>query len=344
MAVSAPLTNGTTPLGAEDGANGDANAAGKAAHPPARNVRNVVLGSLAIEPWFSSEGYPEEMVGKEVDRLYVCQWCFKYTKERVPFLQHMTACPARTSPPPGTRIYTRGTISIHELDGASATLYAQNLSLFAKFFLHAKSVFYDVSAFLFYLLVLDPADPSIPSALDPATATATAAPSHTQAQVVGFFSKEKTSWDNNNLACICVFPPWQRQGLAQVLIATSYVLGRKDGRTGGPEKPLSAHGYAAYVQYWSRTLARSILRWRGKALTVAELHAQTGIAADDVQNTLGAMGLLERRKRAWVVNRGRARAWVELGGGRVESPVDEEAFVVGDGEGSEEEDEVNSGE
>lgn len=55
-------------------------------------------------------------------------------------------------------------------------------------------------------------------------------------QVVGFFSKEKLSWDNNNLACICVFPPWQKQGLAQVLIAASYELGRKDGRMGGPEK------------------------------------------------------------------------------------------------------------
>ncbi|OAG03661.1 acyl-CoA N-acyltransferase [Paraphaeosphaeria sporulosa] len=339
MAVSAPLPNGTTPLGAKESANGDPNAAEKAAQPSARNVHNVVLGSLVIEPWFSSEGYPEEIVGKEVDKLYVCQWCFKYTKELVPFLQHMVpcpqkACPARTSPPPGTCIYTRDHISIHELDGASAKLYAQNLSLFAKLFLHAKSVFYDVSAFLFYLLVLDPAHPSIPNTLSSSP--------DTPAQVVGFFSKEKTSWDNNNLACICVFPPWQKQGLAQVLIAASYVLGRNDGRTGGPEKPLSAHGYAAYVHYWSQTLARSILQWSGKTLTVAELHEETGIAVDDVQNTLGAMGVLERRKKGWVVNRGRVRAWVEVVGGRVESPVDEEAFVVRDDEGTEEENEEDS--
>lgn len=186
--------------------------------------------------------------------------------------------------------------------------------------------------------MLSPADPDTSNALP---ASSPDAPLR-HGQVVGFFSKEKTSWDNNNLACICVFPPWQKQGLAQILIAASYALGRKDGRTGGPEKPLSAHGYAAYVHYWSQTLARSILQWEGKTLTVAELHDETGIAVDDVQNTLNAMGVLERRKRGWVVNRARVRAWVEIGGGRVESPIDEEAFVVREDEETEEEEEEDS--
>lgn len=55
-------------------------------------------------------------------------------------------------------------------------------------------------------------------------------------QVIGFFSKEKMSWDNNNLACILVFPPWQRQGLGQMLMGVSYELSRREGRIGGPEK------------------------------------------------------------------------------------------------------------
>lgn len=61
------------------------------------------------------------------------------------------------------------------------------------------------------------------------------------AQVVGFFSKEKMSWDNNNVACILVFPPWQRQGLGQTLIGISYELSRRSGRIGGPEKRQSCH-------------------------------------------------------------------------------------------------------
>ncbi len=55
-------------------------------------------------------------------------------------------------------------------------------------------------------------------------------------QVVGFFSKEKLSWDNNNLACIVIFPPWQRKGLGKILMTVSYELSRAEGRMGGPER------------------------------------------------------------------------------------------------------------
>jgi len=99
----------------------------------------------------------------------------------------------------------------------SVQLYAQNLSLFAKLFLDTKSVFYDVTTFRYYLLVQ--------------TESSTSA-----RQVVGFFSKEKMSWDNNNVACILVFPPWQRKGLGQILMGVSYELSRREGRLGGPEK------------------------------------------------------------------------------------------------------------
>lgn len=54
------------------------------------NVLEVVFGSLLIKPWFPSF-YPEELVGRKVERLYVCQWCFKYTKELVPFLGHLVS-------------------------------------------------------------------------------------------------------------------------------------------------------------------------------------------------------------------------------------------------------------
>ena len=101
-------------------------------------------------------------------------------------------------------------------------------------------------SFLYYLLVDE--QPQTPETVqEPRTRKRSSAslnkeddhnsrPTQQKAQIVAFFSKEKLSWDNNNLACICVFPPWQKQGLAQVLIAASYELGRKDGRMGGPEK------------------------------------------------------------------------------------------------------------
>lgn len=56
--------------------------------PTGPNVLEVVLGSLLIKPWYPSF-YPEELVGRRVERLYVCQWCFKYSKELVGFLGHL---------------------------------------------------------------------------------------------------------------------------------------------------------------------------------------------------------------------------------------------------------------
>lgn len=52
------------------------------------NVLEVVFGSLLIKPWYPSF-YPEELVGRKVERLYVCQWCFKYSKELMGFLGHL---------------------------------------------------------------------------------------------------------------------------------------------------------------------------------------------------------------------------------------------------------------
>lgn len=51
------------------------------------NVLSVVLGDLLITPWYPSF-YPQEMIGNKVDRLYVCQWCFRYSKELMPYVAH----------------------------------------------------------------------------------------------------------------------------------------------------------------------------------------------------------------------------------------------------------------
>lgn len=65
------------------------------AAPPkaSRNVLNVVLGDIVFKTWYPSF-YPEELVGKEIERLYVCPWCFKYTKDVKPFLAHFVCLEA----------------------------------------------------------------------------------------------------------------------------------------------------------------------------------------------------------------------------------------------------------
>ncbi|EUC46617.1 hypothetical protein COCMIDRAFT_35729 [Bipolaris oryzae ATCC 44560] len=298
--------------------------------PTGPNVLEVVLGSLLIKPWYPSF-YPEELVGRRVERLYVCQWCFKYSKELVGFLGHLKACPLRNTPPPGINVYTKDNYSLYEIDGEKNKLYAQNLSLFAKLFLDTKSVFYDVTTFLYYLLVAHNPTPSIPNTnLEEET---TPSGVGAQGQVVGFFSKEKMSWDNNNLACILVFPPWQKQGLGQLLMGASYEMSRREERLGGPEKPLSDLGRIAYNHYWSQTLARTLLSCPSKkTLTVQELREKTYIVPEDIIATLQLMDVLEQKKKGGadaVINKAKVRAWADKHKVDVKScPVDPDAFIV----------------
>lgn len=192
-------------------------------------------------------------------------------------------------------------------------LYAQNLSLFAKLFLETKSVFFDASTFLYYSLILQ--DPT----------------NNTSGQVVGFFSKEKMSWDNNNVACILVFPPWQRRGLGQILIAASYQLGKREGRFGGPERPLSILGRRGYIVFWCGEVARYVMKAPlKKTVTIKDISDDTYILQEDVVAALKEMDVLEKRKTATgnvVLNKSKVRDWAEKHGLSEKPLIDIEAFV-----------------
>ena len=54
----------------------------------ARNVLSVVLGDTLFKTWYPSF-YPEELVGRETEKLFVCRCCFKYSKELVPYVAHL---------------------------------------------------------------------------------------------------------------------------------------------------------------------------------------------------------------------------------------------------------------
>jgi histone acetyltransferase MYST1 len=167
------------------------------------------------------------------------------------------------------------------------------LSLFAKLFLDHKTLFHDVEGFTFFLLV-------------------------DNGEAVGYFSKEKLSWDNYNLACILVFPPFQRRGYGKILMAFSYELSKREGKLGSPEKPLSDLGYAGYISYWSRELAivftKTPFKYKSHTFTLDSLQEMTGFRADDILTALKNMNVIEaQRKRdgAFVISVEAAQNWAK---------------------------------
>ncbi|KAK3904669.1 males-absent on the first protein [Staphylotrichum tortipilum] len=268
-----------------------------------------------------------------LDRLYVCPCCFRYSRELVTWWEHVRWC-ERRGVVPGNKIYTHpkgkrtvlvpsgpvpkqgrgkrssvgqkmveevvqdeGEWSIWEVDGETDVLFCQNLSLFAKLFLDNKSVFFDVTGFNYFLLVYTPSPPP-PPPTGPDTNMAGTVPPPPRGQIVGFFSKEKLSWDNNNLACILVFPPWQRKGLGALLMGVSYEISRREGLLGGPEKPISDLGKKGYKRFWAGEVARWILGLAPSAeeetvVDVNECSQATWIAPEDCLLVLREMGVAE---------------------------------------------------
>ncbi|OTB02065.1 hypothetical protein M426DRAFT_323012 [Hypoxylon sp. CI-4A] len=212
-----------------------------------------------------------------------------------------------------------GEWSVWEVDGEKDRLFCQNLSLFAKLFLDNKSVFFDVTGFNYFLLVYTPPPAPTssniheppPQELTNSTKThqpdsptievklTTTVPQRmNRPQVVGFFSKEKLSWDNNNLACILVFPPWQRKGLGALLMGVSYEISRQEGVLGGPEKPISELGRKGYKRYWAGEIARWLLD-----LEVPSTNTNTdaGVDADTEGDSEGKEGKEQEQEQETLV-------------------------------------------
>lgn len=150
-------------------------------------------------------------------------------------------------------------------------------------------MYYDVDGFVFYVLC-----ESDSSGYHP----------------VGHFSKELVS--ENNLACIMVFPQYQRKGYGKLLIQLStiffyydlilylnhlflgYALSEKEGFIGTPEKPLSDLGKVSYRSYWIWVLLGVLDERRiDENITVGDLSRLSGIHVDDIIYTFNTLRLIK---------------------------------------------------
>ncbi|KAI9209142.1 acyl-CoA N-acyltransferase [Polychytrium aggregatum] len=236
-----------------------------------KNIQSIVFGNFRISTWYHSP-YPDEYFS--VDTLHVCEWCLKYMRYEASMESHLKNCTKRK--PPGTMVYRSPSIKIFEVDAKDSKLYCQNLCLLGKCFLDHKSIFYDVEPFRFYVL----------------TETERVRGQELE-RFVGFFSKEKDSYENFNLACIMILPPYQKKGYGRLLIEFSYELSKLDCRIGSPERPLSDLGLRGYLSFWETVLYDTLVHNTNVDISVEELSLITGIKEDDVILALESMQVLD---------------------------------------------------
>lgn len=247
-----------------------------------KNVEMIELGCHRIKPWYFAP-YPQEMVN--LPCIYICEFCLKYRKSRKCLERHLVKCNLRH--PPGNEIYRKGTVSFFEIDGRKNKVYAQNLCLLAKLFLDHKTLYYDTDPFLFYVMT-----------------TFDLRGFH----IVGYFSKEKESVEDYNVACILTMPPYQRKGYGKLLIEFSYELSKFEGKTGSPEKPLSDLGLLSYRSYWAQTILDILTTVKPTVdspdrphITINEICELTSIKKEDVISTLQNLNLINYYKGQYIV-------------------------------------------
>ncbi|KAJ8687812.1 hypothetical protein QAD02_023606 [Eretmocerus hayati] len=247
-----------------------------------KNIELIELGRHRIKPWYFSP-YPQEMVNLAC--IYICEFCLKYRKSRKCLERHLAKCTLRH--PPGNEIYRKSSISFFEIDGRKNKQYAQNLCLLAKLFLDHKTLYYDTDPFLFYVM----------TEFDTRGF-----------HIVGYFSKEKESTEDYNVACILTMPQYQRKGYGKLLIEFSYELSKFEGKTGSPEKPLSDLGLLSYRSYWAHTILDILLTVKPTIenekpqITINEICELTSIKKEDVISTLQNLNLINYYKGQYIVS------------------------------------------
>ncbi len=140
-------------------------------------------------------------------KLYHCEFCLAFYGAPAELRRHQARCTQKH--PPGHEIYrsqeTNVVVSVFEVDGQIEREYCENVCFIAKLFLDHKTLEYDTTCFLFYIVCeVDTAG----------------------AHIVGYFSKEKLSQEKYNLACILTLPAHQRKGYGKFIISLSYELSK----------------------------------------------------------------------------------------------------------------------
>ncbi|ORY43792.1 Esa1 histone acetyltransferase domain complexed with coenzyme A [Rhizoclosmatium globosum] len=164
--------------------------------------------------------------------------------------------------PPGNEIYRKDDLSFFEIDGRKQKKYCRNLCLLSKLFLDHKTLYYDVDPFMFYIMTKN---------------------DDVGQHIIGYFSKEKQSAEEYNLACILTLPQNQRMG-----------------KTGSPEKPLSDLGLLSYRSYWADVILEILYKYKGEIL-ISEISDMTAICSEDIIHTLQALDMVKYYKGQYIL-------------------------------------------
>ncbi|CDU25775.1 probable ESA1-histone acetyltransferase [Sporisorium scitamineum] len=231
-----------------------------------KNLNKIQMGNACVSTWYFAP-YPIEYA--HIDTLYICEMCLSFFPSSFTLKRHRTKCTLKH--PPGQEVYRDFELSFFEIDGRKQRTWCRNLCLLSKCFLDHKTLYYDVDPFLFYCMVKR---------------------DDRGCHLLGYFSKEKDSAENYNVACILTLPQHQRHGYGKLLIEFSYELSKIEKKLGSPEKPLSDLGLLSYRAYWAEIIVELLLKTE-EDISIDEISQKTAFTHADVLHTLTALNMVK---------------------------------------------------
>lgn len=80
-----------------------------------------------------------------------------------------------------------------------------------------------------------------------------------------------------------------------VFFAPGYLLSRREGQAGSPEKPLSDLGRLSYLAYWKSVILEYLYHHHERHISIKAISRATGMCPHDIATTLQHLHMIDKR-------------------------------------------------
>lgn len=77
------------------------------------------------------------------------------------------------------------------------------------------------------------------------------------------------------------------------MIDFSYMLSRREGKIGTPEKPLSNLGLMSYRRYWAEVIIDYLDTHHDSSISLQDISARTGVNLHDIISTMQSLNMIK---------------------------------------------------
>lgn len=77
--------------------------------------------------------------------------------------------------------------------------------------------------------------------------------------------------------------------------ALGYLLSRREGQAGSPEKPLSDLGRLSYLAYWKSVILEYLYHHHERHISIKAISRATGMCPHDIATTLQHLHMIDRQ-------------------------------------------------